>query len=66
MDFSNVVRQEDGPEIDGELAQLTLVKQWMLFPFSLSLSLSLLLGFVADYCFQKKLCSGVNILYATQ
>ncbi|KAG4924057.1 probable sucrose-phosphate synthase 3 [Glycine soja] len=23
MDFSNVVRQEDGPEIDGELAQLT-------------------------------------------
>ena len=23
MDFSNVVIQEDGPEIDGELAQLT-------------------------------------------
>lgn len=23
MDFSNVVPQEDGPEVDGELSQLT-------------------------------------------
>jgi len=23
MDFSNVVTQEDGPEVDGELTQLT-------------------------------------------